>query len=340
MHYKEGVSRNQFMMVSYETMISQNNPVSLIDLMCKKFIADNPIRKEWKGNNKEGRKSYPPASMLSLLVYGYFNGLSSSRKLEKETYRNIEVLWLMESLQPDHWTICEFRRNNQNLIRDILKTFRRFLLDKSYASGEKLVFDGTKVKAYAKREMLTMDGVKKKLENINESIAEYLEKLESNDCYETELTEAKDEIEELRQKLEKLEKVKSKLERACEVLEKTKRNYISPNDIDAIMVRGRDGKFPGYNVQAGVEAKAHFMMTCFVTTDANDRQQLKVGVEKAIEENNITPKEVLADKGYGNTTQILEIESNENTECYAAHRNICFKCGVRMRTKYFRLQHL
>ncbi len=165
MHYKEKQNREQLMMVSYDTMISQDNPVRLIDLMCKKFVSDNPLRDEWKGNKKDGRKSYPPDSMLGLLVYGYFNGISSSRKLERETYRNIEVLWLMEGLQPDHWTVCEFRRINEGLIKDFLKTFRQFLLEGSYATGDKLVFDGTKVKAYAKREMLTSKSIREKLES-------------------------------------------------------------------------------------------------------------------------------------------------------------------------------
>ena len=316
MHYKEKHNREQLMMVSYDTMISQDNPVRLIDLMCKKFVSDNPLRDEWKGNKKDGRKSYPPDSMLGLLVYGYFNGISSSRKLERETYRNIEVLWLMEGLQPDHWTVCEFRRTNQGPIKDFLKTFRRFLLEESYATGDKLVFDGTKVKAYAKREMLTSKSIREKLENIDKSIAEYLAKLESNDSYDNELEVAKAEIEELREKVAKLEKSKSKLEYASKELADSGKKRISPNDKDAVLVKGRDGKYPGYNVQAGVEPKGHFIMMDDVTTEPNDQQQLVNCVESATEEIGNPPKEVSADKGYGNTTQILEIEENGKTQCY------------------------
>ena len=86
----------------------------------------------------------------------------------------------MEGLQPDHWTICEFRRTNEGLIKDFLNTFRQFLLESAYATGEKIVFDGTKVKAYAKREMLTSKSIREKLENIDQSISEYLVKLESS----------------------------------------------------------------------------------------------------------------------------------------------------------------
>ena len=102
MHFKERQNREQMMMVSYETMVSPDNPVRLIDLICRKFISDNPWREERKGKEQKGKKSYPPSIMLGLLVYGYFNGISSSRNLERETYRNLEMLWLMEGLQPDH----------------------------------------------------------------------------------------------------------------------------------------------------------------------------------------------------------------------------------------------
>jgi hypothetical protein len=315
MHFKEGQYRGQMMMVSYETMILPDNPVRLIDLLCRKFIADNPWREEWKGKEEKGRKSYPPLSMLGLLVYGYFNGISSSRKLERETFRNIELLWLMEGLQPDHWTICEFRRDNAALVKDVLKTFRRFLLDEEYASGKKLVFDGSKIKAYASRDMLNSESIRHKLENLDKSIAEYLSQLEDNDSNEDALETAREEIKQLKEKVAKLEAQKAKLEAVAKTLESSGKKQISPNDTDAVLVKGRDGKFPGYNAQTGVEAKGHFIMYNEVTTDAVDQQQLASCVENATMETEIIPEEILADKGYGNTTQILEIESN-GIQCF------------------------
>ena len=216
MHIKEGQNREDLVMMSYDLLVSADNPVRLIDLMCKKFVADNPWREEWKGSKAKGCKSYPPALMLALLVYGYFNKITSSRMLEKETERNIEVLWLMDCLQPDHWTICAFRRENKTLIKELLKSFRAFLLDAQYASSKRLVFDGTKLKAYANRSMLTKKSIEKKLENIDKSIAEYLEQLEKNDSDDNELEEARKEIEELKDKVAKLEKSKSKFEKAFE----------------------------------------------------------------------------------------------------------------------------
>ena len=315
MHFKERQNREQMMIVSYETMVSPDNPVRLIDLMCRKFISDNPWREQWKGKEQKGRKSYPPSIMLGLLVYGYFNGMSSSRNLEKETYRNLEMLWLMEGLQPDHWTICEFRRNNQQLVKELLKSFRKFLLDEKYASGKKLVFDGSKVKAYASREMLNSEGIRKKLENLDKSIADYLSQLENNDSRDDELETAFEEIKQLKEKIKKIEIQREKLEETGKVLEASGKKQIAPNDKDAVLVKGRDGKFAGYNVQTGVEGQGHFIMHNEVTTDPVDQQQLGNCVNKVTQETGISPEEVLADKGYGNTTQILEIEK-KGTHCF------------------------
>lgn len=315
MHLKKGQNREELVMMSYDLLVSPDNPVRLIDLMCKKFISDNPWRKEWKGTQDKGCKSYPPSSMLALLVYGYFNRLTSSRILERETHRNVEVLWLMEGLQPDHWTICTFRRENKSLIKELLKSFRSFLLDAKYSSSKRLVFDGTKLKAYANRNMLTKDGIEKKLENIDKSIEEYLHQLENNDSNDNELEKAQEEIKRLKEKLEKLEKAKTKIESARDMLESSGKKQISPNDKDAVLVKGREGKFAGYNGQAGVESKGHFIMHNQISTDAIDQKQLESCVEGAKDEMGKEIEEALADKGYGNTTQILNIES-KGTKCF------------------------
>lgn len=316
MHYKEKISREQFMVMSYDAMIAPDNAVRLIDLVCKKFFMEQPFNDKWKGNKNEGRKSYPPDSMLKLLVYGYFNGLASSRKLERETYRNIEMIWLMEGLQPDHWTICDFRRESETIMKDFLKSFRKFLLDMNFATSDKVVFDGTKVKAYAKREMLTTESIQEKLENIDKSISEYLSKLDNNDSHDDELESAKTEIGELKEKIRKLELSKTKLEQAGVSIKDSGKKYYAPNDTEAVLVKGREGKFPGYNIQVGVETKGHFIMTDRVTTDTNDMQQLQECIKSVTEETGVSPTEILADKGYSNTTQILEIEKDGTAKCY------------------------
>lgn len=316
MHYKDKLSRDQLMVMSYDTMIAPDNAVRLIDLMCKKFINEHPLDIKWKGKRNEGRKSYPPISMLALLVYGYFNGIASSRKLERETYRNIEVLWLMEGLQPDHWTICEFRRESETIMKNFLKAFRRFLLEGSYAQAEKIVFDGTKIKAYARREMLTVQSIQEKLTDIDKSISEYLSKIEKNDTQDNTLELAKAEIEALKEKIKILESKKDKLKYAENELKESGEKYYAPNDTDAKLMKGRDGKFPGYNAQVGVETKGHFILSERVTTEATDLSQLQDNVKNVEKETGILPTEVSADKGFANTTQIIEIENNGVTQCF------------------------
>jgi transposase len=316
MHYKEKISREQFIVISYDTMIASDNAVRLIDLVCKRFFKDHPFIEQWKGNKNEGRKSYPPDSMLKMLVYGYFNGIASSRKLERESYRNIEMIWLMEGLQPDHWTICDFRRECETIMKDFLKSFRKFLLEGGFATMQKVAIDGTKVKAYANRDMLTTERIEEKLKNIDKSISVYLSKLESNDHHEDELESAKTEIDELKEKIRKLELAKSKLEASKSEIKDSGQKYYAPNDKEAVLVKGRDGTFPGYNVQIGVEGKGHFIMNDRVTTDSNDMKQLKEGVESITEETGVCPSEVLADKGFSNMTQILDIEDSGTVQCF------------------------
>jgi transposase len=315
MHTKEGQNREELVMLSYDMLIALNNPVRLIDLICRKFISDNPWRDEWKGRNGKGCKSYPPGALLSLLVYGYFNKINSGRNLEKEAYRNIEVIWLLEGLRPDHWTICAFRRENKTLVKDLLKSFRAFLLDEKYASAKRLVFDGSKLKANASRNMLTKSGMVKKLENLDKSIAEYLSQLENNDNQDDELETARDEIEKLKAKVDELERQRSKIEAAKEIFENSGQQQISLNDKDAVLVKGRDGKFAGYNGQSGVGSHGHFIMYNEIRTEAVDQQQLENCVDKAQEEMGEKVEEAVADKGYGNTTQILGIE-NKGTQCF------------------------
>lgn len=315
MHIKEGQNREELVMLSYDMLVSPENPVRLIDLMCKKFISDNPWRQEWKGTKEKGRKSYPPSVMMALLVYGYFNKITSSRRLETETHRNIEVIWLMEGHRPDHWTICSFRRENESLVKDLLKSFRLFLQEKGYASAKRIVIDGAKFKSYAGREMFTKDSVAKKLDKLDKSIAEYLKQLESNDTHDDELDTAREEIKTLQEKIEKLEKQKEKLKAINETLELSGKKYLAPNDSDAVLVKGRDGKYAGYNGQAAVEAKGHFIMQNELTTSPVDQDQLKNCVNKTEQEIESTIEEVIADKGYGNTTHIADIEE-KGIECY------------------------
>lgn len=303
------------MMLSYDSMISEDNPVRLIDMLGRNFFESNPELFSKKGNKHKGRKAYPPGSLLNLLIYGYFNGISTSRKLEKETHRNIEVIWLMEGLQPDHWTISNFRKENGDAIKSFLKTFRRFLMDQSYTSVERIVFDGTKVKAYASKDMLTERGILKKLDNIEKNLSEYLTAMEQLDALENKDDRLRNEIEELQKTIDKKEAEKKRLIATNDRLNQESKKRIAINDPEAVLLKGRNGKFAGYNFQIGVEPKNHFIMTDYLTLDVNDRKQLGECVEQTVSQAGIKPKEVVADKGYGNFKDVLSLQ-DQGVECF------------------------
>jgi transposase len=170
--------------------VSSDNIVQFIDIFVDKVLSAPGIQsRASKGKSREGRPCYSPNCLCKLLIYGYFNSISSSRKLEIETTRNMEVIWLMQELHPDHWTISDFRENNEDLIKQITIDLRRFLKDSDYISGKSVSTDGSKIKAYASRATLSAKLIDKKLEQVEKEIERYLTALADNDSLEDEQAE-------------------------------------------------------------------------------------------------------------------------------------------------------
>lgn len=321
MHYITGKNRDELLLFSHVDMwVNELNPVRLIDLVVDKIIVANKDRFEWKGLKDKGRKSYSPNTMLKLLLYGYINRISGSRRLEKETYRNIELMWLIGDLHPDHWTICSYRSNNADQVRYITIEFRKFLKSTDYIDGKVQATDGTKLKAYASRDMLTLKQIEKMLENNNKKLTQYMEDSKEIDALE----ELKEDIENDNIKLEdklsrtifKLQEKITKLEADKKHLEESTKKYIAPNDYDASLVKSRDGKIAGYNGQIIVDNKHRLISLSDITTDSNDINSLKNNIESQEEQIGLIPEILEADKGYGNTTDIETIEASNKTTCF------------------------
>ena len=343
MRYIEGIARDEERVICFEQMVSEHSIVRLIDVMTHKFYEDNPelLAHPAKGSNQTGRKAYNSMIMMGLLVYGYFRGLAGSRKIEKETHINVEVMWLMYGLRPDHWTICAFRRENKIAFAMIIKMFRRFLVDNEYADASKVVFDGSKMKAYTSRAMLCEQSILKKLKNVEATIKDFLEGMEAIDSIDEKLEQSLRDLEDVNIKkesvekevielekrdfekkkesaqksIEKLLKKKCKLENAKELLENTGEKYISPNDPEAVLVKGRDGKFAGYNIQTGVDEKGHFILSSDVTTQANDQNLMNDNLDSVSEQTGQQPEEGTWDKGYGVANDILKAKQR-GVECF------------------------
>jgi transposase len=322
MHYVQPKDRYQTsFFTALDDYVSEDNPVRVIDFIVESIVKENHEAFLYKGQSNEGRKSYSPNTMLKLYIYGYLNGINSSRKLEKETHRNLEVKWLLGDLQPDHKTIANYRKDNKQQLQVFTRKFRYFLKDHGYIEGKEVAIDGTKVKANAKRRMLSESGIKKQLEKLDEKVMAYLQQLDENDkkddlTDEFESSELTEENLRLLEKISKLEKEKEELLRHQEQLRSSGKNYISPTDRSANLMKGTDGKYPGYNVQGAVDGKYNMIADAIVSDHQVDRKLLQPVMESMKENLDLEPEIALADKGYDNPKMIEELEENSSTVFY------------------------
>lgn len=261
MNYKEPLDRNQYQLMScLDDLVSPNHPVRIIDKVIDSIVSSNKERFEKERQTEVGRPKYHDSVKLKLFLYGYFNGISSSRKLEAETHRNKEVIWLLGGLTPDHWTISNYRKEQADDIKFVTKKFREFLKDNGYIKLKTVAIDGSKVKAYTNRDMLTVEKIDAKLEAIDKKIEDYLSKIAESDrrdevIDELESSDQTGEISKYLDKIVQLQKQVEELQKHKETLEKEGRKYISPADSEANLMKSRDGKIPAYNVQIAVDAE-------------------------------------------------------------------------------------
>jgi len=317
MPYIQKYAINQFEMTCLDELIKETNPVRLYRLVVDKFVDSNSEKLGIKTDNYIGRPEYHPSDLLCLVLYGYINRVSSSRRLEKECHRNIEVQWLMGHLRPDHWTINNFRTSNEKLIKGLVKQFRQFLKAQNLIDGQLVAIDGTKIKANSCRDMLNSSKLREMIHRGEEGINKYLDELDILDKLEDEqerLHQMQEERERLTKELEDLKAKTEEQKRLLQKAEKEKVKYLATTDKDSRLMLTRNGKVPGYNSQMAVDAKHHFIVSNTVTNDAGDQHQLKPVVEDMMAEG-IPVQTVVADKGYSTLDDIQLIEEEKSVEC-------------------------
>ena len=300
MGHLEGKDRQQLKYFSLDDYLPEESIVRVID----RFVEVVNIEKLGFVNTEPaetGRPSYPPKELAKLYIYGYENGIRSSRKLERETYRNIEVMWLMNELKPDHKTISNFRKNN---IRPIQKLFREFVqMCKSWklVDGEIIVVDGTKIRASNnKKTNFSRKKLDDRLERITTQINQYLTEMEANDSTE------KDEKKDIKQLLENLSTRKEQYEGYLNKLDQTGENELSEVDPDArLMGNNRGGVDVCYNVQSAVDGKHDIVVDYDVSLNPSDQGQLSNMVKKVKKQLKIRHFTVIADKGYYNGEDLV-----------------------------------
>jgi len=292
MGYIEGTGRGQNALWSLEDLIPEESMVRVID----RFIEIQDLAKlgfTRSAPAETGRPAYPPKAMAKLYVYGYENGLRSSRKLERETRRNVEAMWLMDGLTPDHKTISEFRRQN---IRPLQKLFREFVkLCRSWEliGGDLFAVDGTKIKAgNNKKNNFSRKKLNDRLARLDEKIAEYLAAAEAEDSRESEKSGGAPEG------LQALLSRKELYESYLAQLDETGENEVSAVDPDArLMGNNRGGVDVAYNVQSSVDGEHDLIVDYHVSLNPSDQGQLG-NMAKRLKGMGYRRFTVLADKGY------------------------------------------
>lgn len=315
MGYIQPCNRQQLTLPeSLDSYISFENPVRLIDAFVDKFIHLQPEYSLYKGQGSTGRHAYSFSTLLKLYVYGYLNSISSSRKLERETLRNMELIWLLGNLHPDHKTIADFRSRQTCGIRACCLSFRRFLVDSGYISGKLVAVDGSKIKANTNRDGLTLDGVNRRLALLESRLDKYLTQLQENDLVETaeeQLSELSDQLgveSALLEKIAQLSRQVEQLQSYKEQMQESGSQRVFPCDPDARLMKSRNGFLPAYNVQSVVDAKHHLIGMMQVTDHPNDYHELEPSIHAMEEELGIQVSQGVADAGYANQEQVGNLE--------------------------------
>ena len=256
-----------------------------------------------------GRPSYDPSDLLKLYIYGYLNQVRSSRKLEKECHRNLEVMWLMKKLAPDHKTIADFRKDNVDCIKPVFKEFVYLCRSLDLYGAQLVAIDGTKFKVVnSKSNNLNEKTVALRLKQTEEKIAEYLKEMDKNDTADS----AEDEsvnADELKEKICKLEAEKRRYEQIQGQMKATGQKEVSLVDPDSRLMRVDSQRLEvSYNIQTSVDAKQHLIVDYDVINNSTDHHQLATDAKAAKQMLGVDRLEVLSDKGFYVANDLIECE--------------------------------
>ena len=313
MQHITGIARNQMVFTSLEDSISKDNPVRFIDAFVEN-IDLKALGFELRTPKTEGRPSFNTKIFLKLYLYGYLNGLRSSRKLEKESIRNIELQWLLFGLTPNYHSISDFRKDNTSGLKKLFKVFVSFLKDADLVAGETIAIDGTKSRAHnSKKANFNQKKLDRHLAYIEEKTQEYLDELAQNDQHENSV-----KITKIQEKIERLKKNKLHYEFLEEKLKASGEPQISTTDEDsrALLVQGQVVEV-SYNIQAAVDEK-HNLVVATHTINRNDRNALSAIAMEAKENLGVETFTALVDKGYHNGREITRCKA-ENIRTIVAH---------------------
>src|SRR2546427_6653475 len=311
----EGEDRTQVSLLPacLDDYVEAENPVRVVevfvdglDLDALGFVGVDPAA--------TGRPAYHPAVLLKLYIYGYLNRLQSSRRLEREAQRNVELMWLTGRLMPDFKTIADFRKDNGKAIRNVCREFIVLCRRLNLFSEAIVAIDGSKFKAVNNRDKnFTDNKLKKRMEQLEESIGRYLAELDRADRQPALVTEGR--VSRLKEKVAAVKAHMQRLKQIGQQLREAPDGQVSLTDPDArsMATSGRGTGIVGYNVQTAVDTKHHLIVAHEVTNLGHDRTQLSSMAKQARSATGKEELTVLADRGYFKGEEILECDQSGMT---------------------------
>ncbi|MDO9245446.1 MAG: IS1182 family transposase [Phenylobacterium sp.] len=315
--FVEGEDRRQSFLLpaSLDDYVTEDNPVRVVeafidelDLAALGFDGVRPAA--------TGRPAYHPSTLLKIYLYGYLNRVQSSRRLEREAQRNIELMWLTGRLAPDFKTIADFRRDNGVAIRAACGQFIELCRRLDLFTKAVVAIDGSKFKAVNNRDKnFTATKVAKRIEQVDASIARYLGALDRADREDSDIAEARtsrinEKIAGLRCQMQDLKAMQEQVQAAPD-----KQLSLTDPDARSMATSGRGTGVVGYNVQTAVDAEHHLIVAHEVTNLGHDRTQLEPMALKAQAATGCEQLTTLADRGYFNGEQVLACEGTGILPC-------------------------
>ncbi len=309
--FVEGTDRGQSTLFPecLEDWIDENNPVQVIDVFVDELDLSE-LGFDGVAPEATDRPSYHPLVLLKLYIYGYLNRVQSSRRLEREAGRNVEVMWLTGRLAPDHKTIADFRKDNGRAIRQVCARFVALCRTLGLLTEASVAIDGSKFKAVNNRDKnFTRAKMERRMAQIEDSVARYLQQLDTADRQEpseglrTKTSHLKEKITKLKEQMRRLHALKAQMLAMPD-------QQISLTDPDArsMATSGRGSGVVGYNVQVAVEAEHHLIITHEVSNEGSDRSQLSPVAKEAKAILEVENLDAVADRGYFNSEEILACE--------------------------------
>src|SRR5689334_17225211 len=294
---------------SLDDWVDESNPVRVIDAFVDALnLAELGFDRVKPAVT--GRPSYHPSCLLKLYIYGYLNRVQSSRRLEREAGRNVEVMWLLGRLVPDHKTIADFRRDNGGAIKKVCARFVELCRRMGLLLKASVAIDGSKFKAVNNRDKnFTSAKIERRRKQLEESVSRYLSQLDTADLQDPSETLALKKVR-IKEKLEKLKSEMAKLDAIEKQVLASPDQQISLTDPDSrsMATSGRGSGVVGYNVQVAVDTENHLIVTHEVTNVGSDRAQLANTAQAAKAALDVDKLEAVADRGYFNGVEILACE--------------------------------